>query len=177
MVDVVFPDLGCTVSLPAATTFQARSGTGSPRKVLEISRLRAAEVCSDGSVQLVDGTRLRGVEVIPTHLPYEPSELDERILHHVIALTQSYHCYRSIREGLPADLQHLVPDLYALDYGRVRTIKARLLKLIRAYIEKNDPELKVSNQKIADALARCGVRIPRRRPRARSRRTSCGATI
>jgi hypothetical protein len=41
-----------------------------------------------------------------------------------------------------------------------------LLKVLRGYIEDTDPELKVSNQKIADALATFGVRIPRRRRRA-----------
>jgi hypothetical protein len=177
MVDMVFPGLGCIVSLPASTTFRARSGTGSQRKVFEISRLGGAEVCSDGAVQLADGTRLRGVEVIPTHLPYKPSQVDERIIHNVISLTKSYHCYRSMREGLPGDWQHLVPDLHALDYGRVRTIKAPPLKVIQAYIAENDPELKVSNQKIADALAMCGVRIPGRRPRAGSARKPGRATI
>jgi len=54
----------------------------------------------------------------------------------------------------------------ALEYSRVRTIRAPLLKVLRGYIEDTDPELKVSNQKIADALATFGVRIPRRRRRA-----------
>ena len=54
----------------------------------------------------------------------------------MIALTKSWHCYRSIREGLPEDLQHQLPDLRALDYSRVRTIQAPLLKVIRGYISK-----------------------------------------
>jgi hypothetical protein len=114
---------------------------------------------------------LRGVEVIPTRLPYNPSQLDERILHHVIVLTESYHCYRSSWEGLPEDFQQRAPDLRRLDYGRVGAIQAPPLKVIRAYIEDNDPGLRISKQKIADTLAMCGVRIPRRRPRAGSGRT------
>jgi hypothetical protein len=168
VVQVVFRDLGCSVSLPTAARFRALSGTSSQHKIFEISRLDHAEVYSDGSVMLMDGTRLRAVDVVPTHLPYELSERDERILRHVIALTRSYDCYRSIRESLPEHLQHQVPDLRALDYGRVRTIQAPPLKVIRAFIEDHDPQLKVSNQKIADALAKCGLRVPRHRPRAGS---------
>jgi hypothetical protein len=165
---VLFPDLGCRVSLPTAARFKARTGTNSQRQDFDIALLDNAAVCPDGSVQLADGTRLCAVEVVPTHMPYKPSPLDERILHHVIVLTESYHCYRSMGEGLPEDLQHLLPDLRALDYGRVRTIKAPPLKVIQGYIADNDPELEVSNQKIADALAICGVRIPKRRRRRAS---------
>jgi hypothetical protein len=165
LVSVVFPDLGCIVSLPTSGQFRALSGTSSRQEVFEIFLLDRAEVYPDGRVLLTDGTRLRAVEVIPTHLPYRPSDLDERILRHTISRTKSYYCYRSIREDLPEDLRHQVPDLRCLDYSRVRTIKTPMLKVIRAYIEDKDPGLKVSNQKIADALATFGVRVPRRRPR------------
>jgi hypothetical protein len=161
---VLFPDLGCYVSLPASASFSARTDTGRQRQAFEIALLEGAEICSDGSVLLKDGMRLRAVEVEPTGL-YRPSALDERILVHVIAMTKSCHCYRSIREGLPGDFQRQIPDLRALDYSRARTIQPPPLKVIRGYIEQNDPQLQVSNQKIADALARCGVRVPRRRPR------------
>jgi hypothetical protein len=165
IVDVVFPDLGCAVSLPTSSRFKALHGTW--REELEISRLDRADGCSDGFVQLADGTRLRAVEVIPTRLPYEPSELDKRILEHVISLTGAKdHCYRSIREGLPEHLRNVVPDIRVLDFSRVRTIRAPLLKEIRGYISDHDPDLRVSNQKIADALAMFGIRVPRRRRRA-----------
>jgi hypothetical protein len=167
LVDVVFPDLGCRVSLPTSARFRALSETDSRREEFEISRLDGAEVWFDGCVLLADGTRLRAVEVIRTHLPYRPSDLDERILRHVISLTGSDHCYRSIREGLPEQLQPQVPDLRALDYGRVREIQAPPLKVIRAYLD-HDPTLRVSEQKISDALATFGVRVPRRRPRRTS---------
>jgi hypothetical protein len=173
LVDIIFPDLACIVSLPTSARFRARSGTSSEHQEFEIFRLARAEVASDGSVLLVEGTRLRAVEVIPTHLPYEPSQLDNRILRHVISLTGSNHCYRSIREGLPEHLQRQVPDLRALDYSRVRTIQAPPLKVIKAYIEDHDPTLRVSNQKIADTLAMYGIRVPRRRPR----RAAARATI
>jgi hypothetical protein len=177
LVDVVFPDLDCIVTLPTSARFRARSATNSEHQEFEISRLDGADVASDGSVRLVNGTQLRTVEVVPTHLPYEPSELDRRILRHVISLTRSEHCYRSIREGVPEHLQHQVPDVRALDFSRVLTIQAPPLKVIRGFIEEHDPDLKVSEQKIADALARFGVRVPRRRPRTVSRRKPTAATI
>jgi hypothetical protein len=170
LIDVTFPDLGCIVSLPTSARFRALSGTSSEHQDFEISRLEGAEVDSDGSVRLADGARFRAVEVLPTRLPYEPSQLDERILRHVISLTRASHCYRSIREGLPEHLQDQVPDLRALDYSRVRTIQAPRLKVIQGYIEDNDSECKPSIQKIADALAAFGVRVPRPRPRTISER-------
>ena len=107
-----------------------------------------------------------------------PRNLDERILRHVISLMKAEgHCYRSIRECLPEHLQDQVPDLRALDYSRVRTLQVPQIKVIRAYIADNDPELRLSNQKIADALATFGVRVPRRRPRTTSARAIARATI
>jgi hypothetical protein len=152
LVDVVFADLGYIVSLPTSAQFKALSDTSSRHQVFEISRLDGAEVCADGSVRLADGTQLRAVEVIPTHLPYKLSKLEETILQQVISLTRSDHCYRSIREGLPEHLQHQVPDLRAIDYSRVSTIQAPLLKEIPGY------NLQASNQKISDALATLGIR-------------------
>jgi hypothetical protein len=177
LVNVVFPELGCIVSLPTSAQFRARSAQTSEYQEFEISRLDGAEVDSEASVLLADGIPLRAVEVLPTHLPYKPSELDERILRLVISLTGSEYCYRSIREGLPEHRQHQVPDVRGLDYSRVRKIQAPPLKVIRGFIEDQHPDLKVSNQKIADALARFGIRVPRPRPRAISSRTPSRATI
>jgi hypothetical protein len=177
LVNAIFPDLGCVVSLATSARFRGRTGSSSRHMELEISLLDGAEVCSDSSILLVDGTRLRAVEVVPTRLPYKPSKLDEQVLRHVISLTKADNCYRSIREGLPENLQDEVPDLRALDYSRVRTIQAPLLKVIRAFIEDHDPGLQVSTQKIADALATYGIRVPRPRQRAVSQRPAARATI
>jgi hypothetical protein len=162
LVDVVFSDLGCGVSLPTSSKFKAR-GTNARQQKLEISRLDCAEICPDGSVLLADGTWWRAVEVVPTLLPYEPSKLDEKILGHVISQTKADYCYRSIREGVPEHLREMVPDIRVLDFSRVRMIKAPQLKMIRGYISDHERELRVSNQKIANALAMFGIRVPRRR--------------
>ena len=162
LVDVVFPELGCRVSLPTSARFSARPQTKPGRREFDISRLRDASVTSDGSVMLSDGTRLHAVEVIPTHLPYHPSELDERILGAVIGMTKA-DCFRNLRDDLPQRYRDQVPDWWVLDYGRLHTIKAPQLKSIQGYIADKYPDLKVSLQKISDALKMFGIRVPRRR--------------
>ena len=158
MADVVFPDLGCVVSLPTSAQFRALSETSSRHEEFEVSRLEGAEVCFDGSVLLSDGIRLHAVEVTPTLLPYEPSEREERILRHVISLTKSAYCYRNFREDLPEHLQDQIPDLWVLDYSRVRMIEAPLLKVIRGYIEDNDPRAKGVQSE--NCRRSCKVRCP-----------------
>jgi hypothetical protein len=169
--------LDCCVSLPASWWFTAFPEKCSRRQRFEISCLDQAKVGPDGSVVLTDGRCLRGVEMVPTHMPYELSLVEKRILRNVIQFTESYGCYRNLREDLPEHLQPEIPDLWVLDYGLLHTIPRRPLKTIKAYIETHDPELRVSNQKIADALAKCGVRVPRRRPRRVNWDTAAHATI
>ena len=163
VVVLVCPDLDCCVSLPASSWFTALPEKCSQRHRFEISCLDAAKVGPEGSVVLTDGRRLRGVEMVPTHMPYVMSPVEQRILWHMIELTKSYDCYRNLRDDLPQHLQAGIPDLWVLDYGRLHTIPRCPLKVIEAYIETHDQELRVSNQKIADTLAKCGVRVPRRR--------------
>jgi hypothetical protein len=165
VVVVVWPDFDCFVSLPASCRFTALLERSSQRHRFEISFLDGAKVCPDGSVVPTDGRWLRGVEMVPTHMPYALSPVEERILRHMIELTMSYDCYRNLRKDLPPHLQPGIPDQWVLDHGRLHTVPRRPLKAIKAYIETHDPELRASNQKIADALAKCGVRVPRRRPR------------
>ena len=86
---VLFPDLGYCVSLPASARFSARTDTSRQRQAFEIALLEGAEICSDGSVLLKDGRRLRAIEVEPTGL-HKPSALDEGILRHVIAMTRPW---------------------------------------------------------------------------------------
>ena len=162
LIDVVFPELDCRVSLPTSAWFSARPETKRGRQEFDVSRLQDAVVTADGVVILSDGTPLRAVEVVPTHLPYHPSELDERILRAVIAMTKA-DCFRNLRDDLPQRYRDQVPDWWVLDYGRLHTIKAPQLKAIQGYIEDKYPDLKVSLQKISDALKMFGIRIPRRR--------------
>ena len=162
LVEVAFPQLGYVVSLPASARFKARNMTHSIAEV-DIRLLGDAKVYLDGTVALRNGERLRAVEVVPSYLPYKASALDLRILRHVLAQTRADHCYRSIREDLPQQYREMVPDFRAIDFARVLDLRVPYVKVIKAYIEDNDPGLNVSLQKISDALALFGVRRPRRR--------------
>ncbi len=172
LVEVVFPQLGI-VSLQTSARFKARNKTHSTNEG-DIRLLDGADVYSVGTVVLRNGERLRAVEVVPSYLPYKPSPLDLIILHHVLALTDTSHCYRSVLEDLPQQYRGVVLDLRAIDFARVRDLRVPRLKSIKAYIEDKDPALTVSLQKISDALAVFGVRRPRRR---RTRTQVRSATI
>jgi len=177
VVAVVCPDFDCFVSLPASWWFTALSEKCSQRQRFEIPCLDDAKVGPDGSIVLTDGRRLRGVEMVPSHMPYAMSPVEQGILWHVIALTESYDCYRNLRDDLPPHLQAGIPELWVLDYGRLHIIPRCLLKVIKAHIEAHDPKLRVSTQKIADTLAKCGVRVPRPRPQRANLDTAAHATI
>jgi hypothetical protein len=103
---LVCPDLECCVSLPASWWFTAFPERSSRRRRFEISHLDKAKVGPTGSVVLTDGRSIRGVEMVPTHMPYELSWVEKRILWNVVQLTASHGCYRNLREDLP---QHLQP--------------------------------------------------------------------
>ena len=177
VVVLVCSALDCCVSLPASWWFTAFPEKCSRRHRFEISCLDQSKVGADGSVVLTDGRRLRGVEMVPTHMPYELSLVEKSIVSYVISFTESYGCYRNLRDDLPLHLQPEIPELWVLDYSRLHTIPGRPLKAIKAYIEDHAPELRISNQKIADALAKCGVRVPRRRPRRANLHTAAHAKL
>jgi hypothetical protein len=174
LVDIVFDaprqEKASIVSLPTSGRFRCIDEASSARQSFEIARLDGAAVDAKANVLLADGSNLRAVEVIPARLPYEPSELDWLILHHVIAMTGAgEHCYRSLREGLPPHLAEMVPDIRAIDFARLyaRPMNLPPLGKIVRYIGRRDPRLKASRRKIADALRTFGLRVPRPRPRAR----------
>lgn len=166
LVAVAFPELRYVVSLPTSARFKARTMTHSTREG-DIRLLSDATVYSVGTVTVVlrNGERLRAVEVVPSRLPYEPSTLDLRILRHVLALTGADYCYRSIRDDVPQEYRDMVPDLRKIDFARVRGIRVPGLKVIKGYIEDEDPASTVSLQKLSNVLAAFGVRRPRRRRR------------
>jgi hypothetical protein len=157
------------VSLPASTRFRAVRQGSSQRECFEISRLDGAPVDSAGNVTLDNGEPIRALELIPSRLlSYEPSQLDWFIVHSTVAvLGEERRCYRHLGEGLPSPYREMVPDeLRFLDHSALTKLKAPFLKVIAGYIEQRFPHLAVpSEQKIADALARFGIRHPRPRRR------------
>jgi hypothetical protein len=154
-------------SLPTSARFSAISKGASKRNCYEILRLDGALVDGDVNVLLKDGTALRAVEVVPTCALEDPTELDWRIVHLTVAMIGAEEvCYRSLRTGVPQPQQDMVWDLRLLDCNKLYGLKVPLLKQIAYYIAENDKTLsEPSPQKIADALRKFGMRVPKPRPR------------
>ncbi|MBR1295113.1 hypothetical protein [Bradyrhizobium ottawaense] len=141
------------VALPGATKFQARRHGSEELEEFDVFRLDGATVDDSCTVELVDGTRLRAVEVVPALLPYNVTDLDWRILHHTIALMKAeQECYTyPIRFAQPSD---------ALDCSKLPALRGKVppRKEILRYIAKQEPALKLpSRQKIDDTLHKFGM--------------------
>ena len=171
LVDVRFKapvrDKVSIVSLPTSAQFRAIRRGASQRDCFEIFRLDRAVVDADANVLLKEGGTLSAVEVIPTRLLYEPTELDRRIVQLTVSMIGAEnHCYRSLRTGVPQPLQDMVPDRRFLDCSKLYGLDVPPLKQIAYYIAENDKTLrKLSHQKIADALRKFGMRVPKLRPK------------
>jgi hypothetical protein len=155
------------VTLPTCKKSRGRREGSQELEEFDIFRLDGAIVNGRGTVELVDGTRLRAVEVVPALLPYNVTDLDWCILHYTIALIKAEReCYTyPIRFARPSD---------ALDCSTLLGLNARvLLKQIQGYIAEREPALEdLSEQKIADALCKFGMRIPSPRRTRRLRSTA-----
>lgn len=139
------------VTLPTSKKFRARRHGRENLEEFDIFQLDGATV--HGNVELVDGTRLRAVEVFPALLPYNVTELDWRILHYTIALMKAeQECYTyPIRFAQRSD---------ALDCSKLPGLRGKVppRKEILRYIAKQDPALKrLSRQKIDDTLHKFGM--------------------
>jgi hypothetical protein len=172
LIDVQFEDFGgeiihC-VSLPTSERFRAIRQGSIRRETFEIRRLVAATVNGVGLVTLADGTVVHALEVLPARLHYEPSDLDWRIMHHVVAIAGAQgRYYRHWPEGLEFaratkgwDQRRL-----RLDCSRLRDLYDGSLKKLYYAITKRDPELAFSKQKLAETLAMFGTREIKPRPR------------
>ncbi len=161
----------CIVSLPTSAEFLGKR-SGSPKgDRFDIARLDGAVADGRGDVRLNDGTTLRAVEVMPVYMPNEPSELDWRIVQHTISIIGAEErCYRRLGAELPDPYREMAPDIRFLDCSRLSELKLPPLKEIAWKIAARDPTLeKLSQQKIADALRRFGMRLPPPRPRVKTR--------
>ena len=174
--DAPWEDKGYSVSLRTAARFRGRR-RGSPQyEEFEIIRLNRAEVDAAGTVMLADQTELYAVEVITAPMLTDPSELDWRIVHAALKVIDGGdRCYRSLRDGLPPDQSDLVPDEFFLDAARLPDLKPPPLKDIVQGIAEIDSTLKVSGQKVADALRKFGIRVPVPRPRVKASRKTANA--
>ena len=154
------------VSLATSAKFRALCQDSSQREHFEISLLDGAIVDRVGSVTLEDGTVLKAVEVLPANLPYEPSEIDWRIVWHTIVIVGAEErCFRSWPEGLPPS-QTTDPSTLRIDCSKVYDLTIPPLKVLHHDLGLKDPELgALSQQQISDSLAKFGMRPIRARPR------------
>jgi hypothetical protein len=162
------------VSLPSSRQFYGRRPNSPEGGRFDIEQLHGAVLDETGHVLLTDGETLRAVEVIPARLPLEPSKLDWRIVHHTISyIGAEERCYRSLGDDLPDRSKDMVADLRFLDCSKLSGLDIPSLDAIAAHIAERDRRLRrLSQQKIADALRKFGIRVPRPRLRVRSRHTA-----
>lgn len=154
------------VSLATSSEFTAiHQGEASARRFGTFT-LDGAKVDHDGMVRLSNGITLRAVEVLPAKLPLDPSDLDWRIVIHVISIVGAeQRCYPSLREyaqskgsSIPSEM---IPDIKSLDCSALVDLELPPLKYLAQQIGKRDHTLKnLSGQKIANALRDFGMRIP-----------------
>ena len=151
------PERPWGVALPSSWEFRGRPLGKGGSETFEISRLDRARVDEDGTVTLLDGTRLEAVEVIPAALPWELTELQKRIVYltlkYIGAEATQYPSGRPVAE-----------DLEFLDYSTLYGWDIPPLEEIADYLAKEDWALRnLSRQTIANALGACGMRRPRSR--------------
>jgi hypothetical protein len=178
LASVVFDDpaeeIGFVVPLRTAKAFRAIGMHNSGKRLFEMELLEGATTDISGVVTLVNGDRVRALELVPALLPYELSELDEKILHLTISMIEGAEsrCYRDLRDDLPTAERGGIPSLKFLDFSKLTdglhrpALKIPYLKVIRGEFEETySREVSPSEQKIADALEKAGLRVPRRRPK------------
>lgn len=154
------------VSLPSSKHFRAVRRGSAAHEQFDIFRLDGAVVDGAGTVRLSDGEAIRAVEVIPAGLPDVPTGLDWQIVECVISLIEAEEfCYRSLRDGVAPELREHVPDVQGIDCSTLSGLEVPYLKEIAGALADQEPPLIVSEQKIADALRKFGIRIPKTRPR------------
>lgn len=140
------------VALPTSYNFTCRRLGKPTTETLETPILDRAMVFQHGTVSLTDGTCLQAVNVVPAALPFQLTATQKRIVHWTIKFSEAETiCYRC-----PPEL-----DLEWLDYGALSQVKVPKLEAVVQYIVDSDPTLKVSRQSVANALAACGMRLPR----------------
>lgn len=152
------------VALPAAVKFRA-SKDGN-RLFMPMDQIDGAVVDWDGNVTLLDGTSVRGVEVVPTPLPFELNGGHKLILDLALEhLGKKQQCYRALDPKL-------FPNILVLDYARLPLIENDKLEALVEYVQSEFRKRTLrppTRQTIANVLYTCGVRIPRcKLPKGRS---------
>lgn len=154
--------------LTNAIAFKAKN-TYNKEKLCDISEINGATVDNYDNTVLNDGTYVHAIDLIPKEFYRSPTDDEMTILVIVINELEIYKlCCREVDPKL-------LPGIMALDFGLISKIddekKLKSLKAIAHSLEKATPLNlpSVSRQKLADVLARAGLRSPRSGRRARRR--------
>jgi hypothetical protein len=166
---IAFENLAAKVTflvwLPTSSRFKAKSLHQRRADEFETADLNDASIDFDGNVVLTTGVRLRAVEVIPTTLPYELSDLEWRILKCTIQCMKIEDMVvRTLGEELDVDVRATLPLIRRIDFQRLQGFEVPPLKVLQDFITRNERDLEgVSLEKISSTLSRCGMRPVRRR--------------
>ena len=161
-------DIRAHVSLPASAVFHAAISGESRYQIFCSKLLDGAILDATGRVSLIDGPELKAVEVLPTISRVYPSTLDYAIIHCLIEFNNAQSwCYENPIDHLPASLRNQDwRDLRTINLGRLHQLKIPALKVLAGYFIRRCPGRRPpSEQKVADTLRACGLRIPDQRPR------------
>jgi hypothetical protein len=157
---------GYAVPFSRSRGFKGRPAESNRLQTFELELLNGAELESNGKVRLRSGLELRSVEFIPFS-PKQPSKRQRRLMHAVLSVVQGgSHCYRSVRDGLPPELQEAIPDLWDFDCQKLLGLQFPMLKVLAIDVRTKYPEFRrVSEQYLSNTLAKFGARLPTPRPR------------
>lgn len=172
LVQLVCEDVGVAVSLPTCNRFRAKlahSSTTTKFEEWETPLLEGAvvEIIGDQvQVVLSDGRRLRGVEIIPSHMPphldrpreVQSIRLQRAVVGHIVRMNRAEdRCYRCIHKDS-------LPRVRALDFSTLHVLRLPSLSAIVHDIDLNNAQLNsISRQTVANILRDCGLRLPESR--------------
>lgn len=156
------------IILTNATAFKAKNTYGE-KESHDINKLNGVLVDGNGNARLNDGTYIHAIDLVPKNFYPNLTDDEMNILAGVINVLEIYElCYREVDPKL-------LPGVRRLDFGLISKIDDEKnlpsLKAIAHSLEKATPLNlpSVSRQKLADVLARAGLRSPRSGRRARRR--------
>lgn len=158
------------VWLPCSARFKAAPVEQSVTCNFDTARLDNAAVGFDCRVQLATGELLRAVEIIPSALPFEMSDMEWQILICVIKhLKLMDLAIRTFGEELDPKIQANLPEIRGVDFQRLVGHEVPPLKVLQQILVDGGVG-HVSLEKISNTLDKCGMRpvTPRRPARPRS---------
>lgn len=165
------------VSLATSKSFRARLDGRPDFETLDIFKLDGATLSNGGSVATSEGIFLRSVEVLPSYLPLELSELELRILRRTISLLGiEDQCYVHPSRRNDPELLAAARESGSIDFSTFHKFCAfqgsgkLMLKQIQGSPSDWPNGKAPSPQKIADTLTKVGMRQPGRRRRTHEAR-------